>query len=118
MYIIFLPGFGYCDEAKVARQEESADKSQIEKMVKHYPGFVSPKAQKKFSMNIIRPNPNIDPEIVRNSFDPNIDYKLRIIGPYTRKEITGYWGRCFGSLQHKLHQKGKRYETRHNAPVE
>ena len=119
IYIIFLPGFGYSEEAKIAAPREgSAARSQIEKMVKHHSGVVSPKAKKKFSMNIIRPNPDIDPEIVMNTFDSNIDYKLRIINPYTRKEITGYKGRCIGSLHNKFQPKGKRYETRYNVPVE
>ena len=90
----------------------------MEKMVKHHSGFVFPKANKKFSMNIIRPNPNIDPEIIRNTFDPNIDYKLRIVDPHTKKEINGNKGRCFGSLLHKFQLKSKRYETQNNAPVE
>ena len=118
VYIIFFPGFTYSDENKVASQDESSDKSQIEKMMRHHSGVVSPKAKKKFSMNIIRPNPNIDPEIVRNTFDPNIDYKLIIIGPYSRKEITGFKGQCFGSLRHKFLPKGKRYETPIISPSE
>jgi hypothetical protein len=71
----------------------------------------------KYSMNIIRPNPGIDSEIVMNTFDPNIDYKLRIIDPYTRKEITGCKGPCFGPFQHKFLEEGKRYETPVTGPA-
>ena len=118
MILIFLfSGTSMSGESKVD-QKPVSDKPQTEKMIKHHPLQVFPWTDKKYSMRIIRPNPNLDPEIVKNTFDPNVDYKLRIIDPYTRKEITGYKGPCFGLLHKKFKYKGKKYETPINSSAE
>jgi hypothetical protein len=65
----------------------------------------------EYSMKIIKPNPSIDNEIIKNTYDPNIDYKLRIINPYTKKEITGNKRPCFSPIQNKFQKGGKRYEV-------
>ena len=118
MILIFLfSGTSMSGESKVD-QKPVSDKPQTEKMVKNQPSPVFPWTDKKYSMRIIRPNPNLDPEIVKNTFDPNVDYKLRIIDPYTRKEITGYKGPCFGLLHKKFKYKGKKYETPINSSAE
>ena len=115
--LVFLfSGIAMSDETKVDKKSDLTDKAQIEKMLKKKSGPVFHWTDKKFSMKVIRPNPNIDSEIVKNTYDPNIDYKLRIIDPYTRKEITGYKGLCPGSFRHKFLPKGKRYETPLTSP--
>ena len=107
--LVFLfSGGTMSDGTKVDKKGPLSDKTQIEKMHKKQTGLVFHRINEKFSMNIIRPNPNIDSAIVKNTFDPNTDYKLRIIDPSTRKEITGFRGRCSGSFQHKFLPEVKR----------
>lgn len=111
-------GVTMSDETKADKENPLSDKTQKEEMPKKQSGHVFLRTDKKFSMNIIRPpSPNIDSEIVKNNFDPNTDYKLRIIDPYTGKEITGYKGPCSGSFQHKFLPKDKGYETRGIVPA-
>ena len=50
------------------------------------------------------------------SLQAEVTRELRIIDPYTRKEITGYKGLCPGSFRHKFLPKGKRYETPLTSP--
>ena len=101
-------GVTMSDETKADKENPLSDKTQIEKILKKQTGFAFHRKDDKFSMNIIRPNPSIDSEIVKNTFDPNTDYRLRIIDPYTGKEITGCKGPCSGSFQHKFLSEGKR----------
>lgn len=69
------------------------------------------RTDEKYSMVIIRPDPNIDPGIVVNMYNPDIDYKLRVINPYTKNEMNCYKGRYLGPFQNKLQQEENRYET-------
>lgn len=108
---ILLPGIAVSEENKKVPKKNSQDKAKIEKMLKYQSGTVLPFKDIKYSMKIIKPNPNIDSEIVKNTFDPYIDYKLRIINPYTRKEITGKKEQCISFPKTKFLPKGKRYET-------
>lgn len=108
--IFFMGGKAMSDEIKKELQPPK-DKDQIKKIFKKGIPPAVPCTKGRFSMRIIRPNPGIDSEIVKNTFDPNIDYKLRIIDPYTGKEITGSKGPCFGAPHRKFQPEGKRYET-------
>ena len=119
MSLIFLcSGATMSDESKVD-QKPVSDKPQTEKMVKNQPSPVFPWTDKKYSMRIIRPNPNVDPEIVvKNAIDPGIDYMLTIIDPYTGKKITGYKRPCPDLLHRKFRKKGDKQEIQITVPVE
>ena len=110
-FILFLPGIAVSDEDKSDPKKTVSDKAQIEKKLMNLSGLKFFRKNEKYSMNIIRPNPNIDPEIVKNAYDHNIDYKLRIINPYAKKEVTGSKEIWFGSFRQKVQPQGKRYET-------
>ena len=71
---------------------------------------------KKYSMKIIRPNPDIDPEIVKNFINPYVNYNLMIIDPYTKKITKGYKAPTCGSLKEKYPPKGKIYLTPQTGP--
>lgn len=71
----------------------------------------------KYSMRVLRPNLNIDRKIVKNTYDPNIDYKLRVINPYVKKEITNLKGPYWGSFQDKFQPEGTEYKTPMSSPV-
>ena len=103
--ILFMPGIAASEENKKDLKSNGSGKTQTEKMIKNQPLPVFPWTDNKYSMRILIPNPHLDPEIVKNTFDPGIDYKLRIIDPYTRKEITGNKGPCPGLLHRKFLQK-------------
>lgn len=109
--ILFLPGIVVSEEIKKENKKNCLDKAQIKKELKYQSGLVIPRAENEYSMKIFRPNPNIDDKIIKNTFDPNIDYKLRIINPYTKKEITGYKGPFFGFPLNKIQPEGEKYET-------
>ena len=108
---ILLPGIAVSEENKKENRKIEADKAQIEKILKIQSGTVISCKDIKYSMQIIKPNPNIDSEIVKNTYDPNIDYKLRIINPFKRKEVTGSIGQCFSIPKTKVLPKGRKYET-------
>ena len=110
-FILLFSGVTFSDEAKAEKKVKPADKAQTEEMPKLQPKPVFPWDDKNYSMQIIRPKPGVDNQIVKNNFDPNIDYKLRIIDPYTKREITGSERSCFGSFRHKFIREGKKYET-------
>lgn len=110
-FILFLPGIAVSEENKSKPENTGSDKARIEKKLMNLSGFDLPRMGKKYSMNIIRPNPNIDPEIVKNTYDHSIDYKLRIINPCTKREVTGSKGLRFGLFRQKFQPKGNRYET-------
>jgi hypothetical protein len=109
-FVLLFSGVALSDEAKVEKKDNPADKAQIEKMPEQQSGIVFPWIDKEYSMKIIRPNPGIDNKIVRNSFDPTIDYKLRIFDPYKKKEITDFFSPNCKVFIQELQKKGKRYK--------
>ena len=110
-FILFLPGIAVSDEDKSDPEITGSDKARIEKKLMSLSGFKFSRKIEKYSMNIIRPNPDIDPEIVKNVYDHSIDYKLRIIDPYAKREVTGSKEMWLGSFRQKIKPQGKRYET-------
>ena len=42
------------------------------------------RAERTFSMVIVKPNPHVDYKIVHTFPDPDVDYNLTIVGPYRR----------------------------------
>jgi hypothetical protein len=109
-FVLLFSGVALSDEAKVEKKDNPADKAQIEKMPEQQSGIVFPWIDKEYSMKIIRPNPGIDNKIVRNSFDPTIDYKLRIFDPYKKNEITDFFSPNCKVFIQELQKKGKRYK--------
>lgn len=110
-FILLSPGFSVSEENKKDQENTGEDKTQIAKLLKSHADLNSTCTNEGYTMKIIRPYPNIDPGIVKNTYDPSIDYKLRIIGPYCRKEITGKKGTYFGFLQNKFLPKGREFKT-------
>ncbi|MGD9161592.1 MAG: hypothetical protein PVG39_24475 [Desulfobacteraceae bacterium] len=111
-FILFLPDIAMSDENNTDQQGVSSNKISMVKMRKKK---CLPWIDERYYMMIIGPNCHsdpVDPEIiVKKTYDPNIHHELRIIDPYTKREITGYKGPCFGSFRQKYQPKGKRYET-------
>lgn len=109
--IFFTPEYAGADEKKSILLSDSAVKARLEKTLKEKSNPSVTERETRYSMRIIEPAPHVDSKIVKNSFDPNIDYKLRIFDPYTKKEITDFFSpQCKFSIQ-ELQKKGKRYET-------
>ena len=111
-FVLLFSGVALSDDTKVEKKNDSMDMAQIEMMQKKK---CLPLVDERYYMMIIGPNchsDSVDPEIiVKKKDDPNIHPELRIIDPYTRKELTGNKGKGFGLFQHKLQPEGKRYET-------
>ena len=65
------------------------------------------RTDEKYAITIIRPNPDIDPEIFTNITSPGTEYSMNIINPYTKRKTTGYAAPSFGLSPHKIQQKDK-----------
>ena len=87
--ILLLPGIVLSEENKKDSKSSGSEKVQIEKTVKLQAAFNLSEKKPKYSMYIIKPNLDIDSGIINNNFDASIDYKLRIINPYTGEQVTG-----------------------------
>ena len=62
-------------------------------------------SQTKYSMKVIKPDPNIDYKIVKITRDPYVDYKIIVIDPKLKKEIPDL-SHTFGeALRNKLIEK-------------
>ncbi|NLD37190.1 MAG: hypothetical protein GX654_10005 [Desulfatiglans sp.] len=104
IFIVFiLPDFAVSGENKIEEQRKSSDKMILEKMHKEK---CLPQIDERYSMMIFGLNSHsylIDPGILaKNTLEPNVHAELRVINPYTKKEIT--WNRmpCFVSKRQEL----------------
>ena len=100
--LIFLPGFVCSEEEKATDARESTEKVKIEKKLMQKPTLVFPWPAKEYSMKIITPNLNLDPEIVKNITEPGTEYSMNIIDPYTKRNRTGYIDPSFGLCPNKF----------------
>ncbi len=98
--VLILPDFVVSNENKIEEQGIASNKMTWEKMRKKQ-NF--PRINERYSMMIIGPDcpsDTIDPGIIaKNAFDPSVHPELRVIDPYTKKEIT--WDKMpqFGFIQ-------------------
>lgn len=100
-----FPFPGFTQEGKRTQENPIIIVRSIENSNKFYIA----RTDEKFTMKVIKPYPDIDTKIVKNNYDPNINYTLRIIDPYTGKERTGKKGPYFGFPYNKIQPEGKRY---------
>jgi len=108
--VFILPDFAMPNENKIEQQEKTSNKITLEKMRKKK-GF--PRIDERYSMMIIGPDchsDTIDPGIIaKNTFDPSVHHELRVIDPYTKREIT--WDKIplFGFTQPGIKPKEKNF---------
>jgi hypothetical protein len=101
LLIFYLPGVILSDEERTTSEKESSGNTKITDLKSLETMIFAPFEQSQFSLHIIRPKPDIDPAIAKNTFNPDIKYSLRIINPYTKKETSGCKKENHGGLQHK-----------------
>ncbi|MBN1906638.1 MAG: hypothetical protein JW927_16265 [Deltaproteobacteria bacterium] len=70
------------------KHESSGCKKENHGSLQHKPGISW--VDKLFSMNVIKPDPEIGTAIVKNTFDLNTYYEGRIVDPYSRNKTHGY----------------------------
>jgi hypothetical protein len=112
IFMIFCtPIYAGSDETKSILLDNPEAIARIVKILKDKSLLSDHGPRTEYSMRIIKPDSNVDNKIVKNTFDPDIDYKLRIIDPCTKKEITDFFRpQCKFGIK-KFQDKGKRYNT-------
>jgi hypothetical protein len=106
-------------ENNIEQQKNTANKLTFEKRQKNK---CLPWVDERYYMMIIGRNCHsdlIDPGIIaKNAYDPSIQHELRVIDPYTKKEITWDKMPCFGFNMPETKLKDKDYKIPITVPSE
>jgi hypothetical protein len=120
MFIVFiLTGNAVSIENKIEQQKKTSNKLTLKKVQKNK---CRPYIDEKYSMIILGKNCHselIDPGIIaKNAIDPSVHAELRVIDPYTKKEITWDKMPCFGFNKPETMLKDKNYKVPISGPSE
>lgn len=118
--VCFLSGCKESKELNIVVQGDPSFKDKIKiitETLKEDPQTITVSgSQTRYSMKVIKPDPNVDYKIVRITPDPDVDYKIIVIDPELNMEIPDL-SRTFGeALRNKLIEKEEESRSREPAP--